>query len=202
VETQIEATIDEEVRPLTTYEERKVAGVCTRCGAAPAADDSLLCEVHRDSQRSAAAGWAARERERRRAAGECLWCPSSARTNVAPGESSCLACRVKRHRVPKPGAQLRAAATFVRRRRGRDGQESNAERNRRDAERAAECLEALRGGLALIETAALPPPQQLALVGAVCHEGERTTGHVAAVLERLRHPQNHERQGREGAQGK
>jgi hypothetical protein len=188
----------------TLYEDRKLAGLCTRCGG-PAADDSSLCAKHRDDQRGRTARTMARIRAARVEAGLCVWCPGTRPTKVAAGETSCLACRIRRRRVKPLGGvhndvhkHERIAARTATHADGRTryhgqqrrGQQTHAQLNAQDVEMASECFDSFKAGLALIESAevkALPRVQRDDVKAATAHQGERVGRHIDAVLERLGH---------------
>src|SRR5581483_9116 len=83
-------------------QKRLEQGCCTRCGG-EVSDGNELCDQHAEDKRARQKRSLAAERERRRAAGLCIWCPKSGGIALAePGRSSCLRCRINRRRVPPP----------------------------------------------------------------------------------------------------
>lgn len=111
---------------MAEYQQRKEASLCTRCGA-PAAEDSSLCEEHRDDLRWRRKRWIKELRKARKKAGLCMYCPSSGPVaKVVAPEKCCEPCRIRRCRlsssvgvdgaVDNRGAKI-AAAT----RKGDDG---------------------------------------------------------------------------------
>ncbi|HEU4727668.1 MAG TPA: hypothetical protein VFT22_07260 [Kofleriaceae bacterium] len=127
---------------------------------------------------------------------------------ASPGSTSCLPCRIRRHRIRSAdggvntgvnqGREARIAARTVTHSDGRTryhgqsrrGQQPAAQLNQQDAELAAECFATFREGLALIETddvKALPRVQRDGVKSAVAHQGDRAIRHIEDVLERLGH---------------
>lgn len=65
---------EQQPKPNLLYEQRKVEGLCTRCGKA-AVEDGQLCAKHLKKLRAADRRSVAKRRAARRAAGYCATCP-------------------------------------------------------------------------------------------------------------------------------
>jgi hypothetical protein len=76
------------------YYERKLAGLCTRCGAA-AAEDSQLCPGHQLEARIIMRRTAQERRQARRDAGLCAYCGK-----VKSDRYACAGCTVRRQSYP------------------------------------------------------------------------------------------------------
>jgi hypothetical protein len=194
------------------YEERKTSDErwCTREGCRrQALEDSLLCKRHRRTARAARRTADNARRERRRARGECIWCPGpKPQRATEPGGSSCLGCRVKRNRIrstdagaSQPANQDRTAKILAAtskdpdgrtRYRGQQkrGQQPKHQLNEQDLRHITEDFETLRDGVLMLGT-----PEKLAMHRsdyqraelAVAAVGDRMTRRVDDVLERLGH---------------
>lgn len=70
-----------------TYDRRKEAGLCPRCGEQPARPGRVYCEAcsHRSSEEKSAI------KQRRKDAGKCVWCERPAR----PGKRMCISCAIR-----------------------------------------------------------------------------------------------------------
>lgn len=78
---------------MSTYEELKVAGICTRCRKTPALEDSTLCEPCRAANRARSARWFANRWAKRKRERLCVDCGVKLKSR---GIVRCVACRVKR----------------------------------------------------------------------------------------------------------
>jgi hypothetical protein len=184
------------------YQERKEAGLCTRCGA-PAADGSQFCEVHLDADRAYKKKYARKMRRRHQRAKVCLECGATRRK----GDKLCLKCRVRRNRlsvVALPGVENRVeksdriaamTATHADGRtryhgQGRRGQQPRAQLNAQDLGFARAALAAGEAGLQMLDTPevrALPRIQREDVKHAALHQLGRAIGHIEDVQERMGH---------------
>lgn len=188
----------------TTYQQRKEASLCTRCGA-PAAEDSSLCEQHRDDLRERRANWIATFRETRRAQGLCPYCPASRETPIGAEDAMCLACRIARRKTStvevvdnvvdkgrRIAARTRTHADGRTRYhgQGRRGQQPKAQLIGQDLRYARAGLDAAVAGYAMLETdevKQLPRIQRDDIGHAADHQLLRVIGHCEDALERRGH---------------
>lgn len=190
------------------YMERKVAGLCTRCGK-EADEDSSLCRKHRRQRNAAAAACMARKRDALRAQGLCIY---NCGTSVGKEDYACLACRVRIGRTQRKLVSLgsvnpvvsqpdKAAAIAAATRRDPDGrtryhgqqrrgQQTHAQLNAQDLRMAIDSWEAFCAGVRLTgapEFKLMHRAQRDALKTATASHGERLSGHIDDILERLGH---------------
>lgn len=81
----------------SSYHERKLAGLCTRCGQ-PALEDNQLCAEHAEDQRRRTAASNERRRRANRKAGKCADCGAASETYRCP------ACRIACGTAKRRGA--------------------------------------------------------------------------------------------------
>jgi len=193
-----------------TYQDRKIAGLCTRCGD-PAEDGCQLCPKHRAAQKRYAKACYTSARDARRKAKACVRCGGKRK----PGSKWCVACLIKRGKVKTKGLKqgqnigrdrIAARTDHVTegdgrtrsRFRGRgaaSGRMSNEEKTDADLRDAVEALRKCEAGLVLSrspEVAALPPIQRKeALLAALSH-ADHARRFLVDLLERHKYPTERE----------
>lgn len=191
-----------------SYEEKKLAGWCTREGCRRwHADDSLLCApCLRDAKQWSRASQQ-RRREARRAAKLCIWCPGDRPARATPGSTACLACRVKRRRIKHSdeGVKLdvkqdRSAQIAAATRRDPDGrsryhgqqkrgQQPKAKLNLQDLRHARQDFEGFADGIELLANVGqdLHRGERERVEQSTASLGERMSGRMDDILERLGH---------------
>lgn len=153
------------VPAVSLYQARLEQSRCTRCGV-EVPDGNDLCDEHAEDKRARQKRWLAEKRDRRRAAGLCIWCPESKPTKVPVNESSCLPCRIKRGRSPTPaaygGKQARVEEVPTKRigraryrGQGKRGQQSRARLDAQDFRHAYAAMSAGESGLGMLDTPAV-----------------------------------------------
>lgn len=137
---QPEQHVNEPDRTLPVYLQRKLAGMCTRCGEA-AADDSDLCKPHRDDQRKRSRMSMSMQRKRLRDNRKCVQCGAKSKSYRC---RKCVKAR-KRAGVNKIASGVNKAEIWRvdpgttwnrfrgKGRRGRLTREEQAEEDKRDA---------------------------------------------------------------------
>lgn len=95
-------------RAVTTYQDRKEAGRCTRGSCPHVAIDGLqLCAAHRDAENRRAAEGMARIRTARKADHRCSFCGGTLAAPDVPKRkaktATCRACRIRRDRAKTIG---------------------------------------------------------------------------------------------------
>lgn len=181
--------------------------MCTRCGKRPALDGSELCQKHLKDKRKRDSSYRERQREKRKAANLCIWCPQSRPPVKLPeGQATCIACRISHRRfsstVEVVGNDVDRAARIAARTKThadgrtryhgqpRRGQPPRDQLDAQDLRMAKGCMEAFELGLAELQTEAVkaaPRVQRDSAHSTVLHEGERVIGHLEDILERHGH---------------
>lgn len=195
-----------EVAPLSKYEQRKLDGVCTRCGAEPAQEESSLgvrCHgymknAQRRSKRSKRAIW-----KRKKLCGQCG-------KKRRPGGKLCPACSVRFGATPRPLVQhyvehdadpavagwketieqspdgkLRARRRFAGQ--GKRGRQSGAQLDEQDLADARRCVLEGERGLAYYRTAevqALPRIQRDEVRAEALAKLQRAQRWLADIIDR------------------
>jgi hypothetical protein len=167
-------------------QQRLEQGLCTRCGA-PALDGAELCREHLADKRKRDARWRTDQRDARRVAGLCVWCPSSGRlpravegVDKGVDKEQRIAVATCRH------ADGRTRYHGTRRR----GQQPAARLNMQDARRAQERFEAFQAGVRLLasdEAKTWTRGQRERVEKATASCAESASGHIDDVLDRLGH---------------
>lgn len=180
-----------------------------------------MCVRHHRADKRASRAYKKRVRDDRRVAGLCIWCPVAKVTKATPGSTSCLPCRIVRNRVRAAdggGQQVvhqvdRDAAIAAATRKDPDGrtryhgqqrrgQQTHAQLNAQDLRMATDSWEAFCAGVQILGTEdakAWHRQQREDVKKATASQGERLSGHVDDILERLGHFQ--ERHGRRDGEG-
>ena len=190
------------------YMERKLAGLCTRCGA-PASEDAILCATCRKERNRVSAECMQRRRAERRARKLCIYCARAVNDDYA-----CSDCRVRVNRYVRRWVtrardvsnavnhgeerDRRIAARTVTHGDGRTryhgqarrGQQTHQQLNRQDLAMADQAYEAFKAGVTLLgseEAKTWPRGDRERVMLATANQGERHGRHVDDVLERLGH---------------
>lgn len=183
------------------YQDRKVAGTCTRCGE-PAEDGYQLCTKHRAAQKRYATASYEASRDARKKARTCSRCGGKRK----PGSKWCVACLIKRAKVKTQGLKQGqnngrdriAARTDAitegdgrtrERYRGKQttGRMSREALDAQDLELAARAVQRCRDGLAVAhgpEVAALPPIQRREALHAALSFAHLASRHLDDLLAR------------------
>jgi hypothetical protein len=186
------------------YQDRKIAGLCTRCGA-PAEDGYQLCPDHRAAQKRYAAACYKVGRKAREKGKRCMRCGKGKRK---PGSRWCIACLARRGKLGALGPKKIGITTrdriadrteFVTEGDGRTrsrykgkhvGRASAAEMDGDDIRAVRASLQKLETGLAVArspEVEALPRIQRKeALLAALSH-ADHARRFLAEMLERHRY---------------
>jgi len=197
-------TLVGQVDPPKTYEERKLAGVCTRCGERPAGEENQLCDVCRENQRERVRRSMAKKRADRRRKKLCPHCPAAKATKVSKAGEVCLACRIKRDRVRSAGVTKDVNHVMDRTwtdGTGRQRFHGQAQRGRQpvwqlddqDLAYALAAIQRARQGLAVArapESEALPRAQRQDAIRAALSQAYLGQRHIEEILERNRYHSN------------
>jgi hypothetical protein len=196
------------------YEQRKLAGLCTRCGV-PALEDGQLCAAHRDYERNRTQATITAMRKARRAAGCCIRCGRKSK------RAECVACLVRAGRLPRSAiprsnptvTQSRVdvvveADGYERRRfvgQGRKGAPSKATLDRMDfkdvAKAVAKFVEQVNGGYKLVDEGKLLPGDADAIAVAALDQLALASRFIDDILDRHRYGEAVKAAGKLRAQG-
>lgn len=145
-----------------TYEDRKLAGICTYPGCeSPCGDESLRCERHASADRSYDAARRAKDKARRRADRACMRCGHPKRK---AGSKWCLRCLIqlgrlradhqKQHQKHAPKFRQVTEGDGRTRNRyighGKRGAQSTAANDAQDLVDILKCIEKCRDGLVAV----------------------------------------------------
>lgn len=194
--------------PLSSYQARKESARCTVEGCRrKACDRSSRCLKHYRAHKRADRAWRQRQRDARRAAGECIDCPPDRIARATEGSSRCLACRVKRRGLRAsdggvgqgvdPDRSTQIAAATRKHADGRvryhgqqkRGQQPKAQLNLQDLRHARQDFDGMAAGLELLAEQGqdLHRGERERVEGATASLGERASGRIDDILERLGH---------------
>ena len=193
------------------YEQRKLAGLCTRCGVA-AVDGQQLCQPHLDYQRDVTSTWIAKRAAARRKAGCCIRCGRKSK------RAECVSCLLKVGRLPRSAAPSNTKQTldqsrvdvvveadgYERRRyvgQGRKGAPSKATLDRMDFKDVARAVEQVRIGYAVIDDGKLGEAEADAMALAALDQLALASRFIDDILDRHRYDEAVRGAGKLRAQG-